>query len=136
MESRVKLVGHPVHPMLVVFPAALLATGAVLDLLSLSRGAVMLAQVAQLNIGIGLVIGVIAMAVGWIDWLAVPEKTRAKRIGAMHGISNMLAILMFGFVWMMRRGIDATVLSTGLMTVEVAALLTMLFAGWLGGELV
>jgi uncharacterized membrane protein len=35
MESRVKLFGHPVHPMLIVFPLGLLATAVVFDLLYL-----------------------------------------------------------------------------------------------------
>ena len=31
MESRVKLAGHPVHPMLIVFPLGLLTTAVVFD---------------------------------------------------------------------------------------------------------
>jgi uncharacterized membrane protein len=32
MEARAKLLGHPVHQMLVVFPLGLLATGVIFDL--------------------------------------------------------------------------------------------------------
>jgi uncharacterized membrane protein len=31
MESRAKVAGHPVHPMLIVFPLGLLATAVVFD---------------------------------------------------------------------------------------------------------
>ncbi|HET8785745.1 MAG TPA: DUF2231 domain-containing protein [Candidatus Limnocylindrales bacterium] len=33
MESRLKLLGHPIHPMLIVFPLGPLATAAVFDIL-------------------------------------------------------------------------------------------------------
>ena len=38
MESKTKLFGHPIHPMLVVFPLGLLATAVVFDILYLSNG--------------------------------------------------------------------------------------------------
>jgi uncharacterized membrane protein len=31
MESRYKVLGHPIHPMLIPFPLALLATAAIFD---------------------------------------------------------------------------------------------------------
>ena len=133
VESRIKVLGHPLHPMLVVFPVGLLVTSACVDVFAFWRQMAALA-LAQLNIGVGLPIGIIAMSVGWLDWLAIPEKTRAKRIGAIHGVSNMLAIVMFGIVWIMRRGYSMTMLPTWLIVVEVAGLLTILFAGWLGGD--
>ena len=36
MESRTKLFGHPVHPMLVVFPLGLLGTAVVFDIIRLA----------------------------------------------------------------------------------------------------
>jgi uncharacterized membrane protein len=35
MNSRVKLLGHPLHPMLVVYPLGLLSTAVIFDLLSM-----------------------------------------------------------------------------------------------------
>src|ERR1051325_197133 len=35
MESRAKLLGHPVHPMLIVFPLGLLATEIAFDIVAL-----------------------------------------------------------------------------------------------------
>ena len=36
MQSRVKLLGHPIHPMLVVFPLGLLAMSVIFDVLTLA----------------------------------------------------------------------------------------------------
>jgi uncharacterized membrane protein len=136
LESRVKLLGHPVHPMLIVFPVGLLVTGALLDVAAFWRNAPTFATVAHIDIGIGLVTALIAMVFGWLDWLAIPEKTRAKRIGAIHGVANMLAVIMFGISWAMRRGTAITILGNELLLLEVAGLATLLVGGWLGGELV
>src|SRR5215217_8159803 len=96
MESRVKLFGHPLHPMLVVFPFGLFVTAAGLDLVYRWTTVPALPGVAQLNIQIGLVVGLIAAVVGWIDWFAIPAGTRAKKIGLLHGASNMIAVALFG----------------------------------------
>jgi uncharacterized membrane protein len=37
MESKAKLLGHPLHPMLIVFPLGLLATAVVFDIVGLRR---------------------------------------------------------------------------------------------------
>ena len=38
MESRAKLLGHPVHQMLIVFPLGLLAMAVIFDLLAIGLG--------------------------------------------------------------------------------------------------
>jgi uncharacterized membrane protein len=136
VESRFKFLGHPIHPVLVVFPVALLVTAAALDLLTWWQGAFHYAAVAHLNMGIGVAIGIIAMAFGWLDWLAIPERTRAKRIGAIHGVLNMVALALFALTWAQRQGTADLAISATWLTVEVAALLILAVGGWLGGELV
>src|SRR5207247_8776763 len=44
MESRAKLVGHAIHPMLIVFPLGLLGTAVLFDLVYLLTGNAVLAQ--------------------------------------------------------------------------------------------
>jgi len=79
MESRVKLFGHPVHQMLVVFPLGLLATSVVFDIIHLASGAAYAATVAYALIASGIVGGLLAAPFGLIDWVAIPSGTRAKR---------------------------------------------------------
>jgi len=38
MESRDKLAGHPIHPMLIAFPLGLLATAVILDVIAFTSG--------------------------------------------------------------------------------------------------
>jgi len=136
MESRVKLLGHPLHTILIVFPLGLLATGVVFDLLARFSGdGATCALVAYYMISAGLIGGALAAVPGWVDWFAIPEGTRAKRVGLMHGGGNVTVLVIFALSWWLRRGVvedpglAATVLST-------AGAGLALVTGWLGGELV
>ena len=57
MESRLKLLGHPIHPMLIVFPLGLLATSVVFDIVHLIANNGQWAQAAFFDIGAGIVGG-------------------------------------------------------------------------------
>ncbi len=136
MESRAKLLGHPIHPMLIVLPLGLFISAVVFDAVYLWRGSPTFATVAYWNIAAGIVGGLLAAVFGLIDWVAIPAGTRAKRIGLLHGAGNVVVVLMFAIVWWMRaNSFDATP-TTGLFLLEVVALALGSVAGWLGGELV
>lgn len=136
MESRAKLLGHPIHPMLIVLPLGLFIAAVVFDAFYLWRRTPAFATVAYWNIAAGIIGGLLAAVFGLIDWLAIPSGTRAKRIGLLHGASNVLVVGAFALVWWVR-STSADVSPTGtVFLVEAAALLLGAFAGWLGGELV
>jgi uncharacterized membrane protein len=136
VESRVKLLGHPVHPMLVVFPLGLFIAAVIFDGIYLWRGSAMFASVAYWNIAAGIIGGLAAAVFGLIDWLAIPSGTRAKRIGLLHGGSNVVVVLIFAAVWWMRADASDLTPTTNVFLLEVAALAIGSVAGWLGGELV
>jgi uncharacterized membrane protein len=136
MESKAKLLGHPMHPMLVVLPLGLFIAAVVFDGIYLWRGTTTLATVGYWNIAGGIVGGLLAAVFGLIDWFAIPAGTRAKRIGLLHGGSNVVVVVMFALVWWLRTGTDDLATTTTLYLVEVAALVLGAVAGWLGGELV
>jgi uncharacterized membrane protein len=81
MESRAKLLGHPIHQMLVVFPLGLLAMAVVFDLLAIGLSQGYWSELAYWMIAAGVVTGLVAAPFGTIDWFAIPAGTRAKRIG-------------------------------------------------------
>ena len=83
MESRAKLFGHPIHQMLIVFPLGLLAMAAIFDVLAMVRQTGYWSEIAYWMIAAGVITGLVAAPFGFIDWLAIPRETRAKRIGAL-----------------------------------------------------
>jgi uncharacterized membrane protein len=136
MESRVKLLGHPVHPMLVVFPIGLLATAVIFDFLySIFRKPV-LAMVSFYMIVSGVIGGLMAAIFGLIDWLALPLNSRAKQIGGWHGLGN-LAIVVLSAVSALLRGRNVNSVPSGPARILSSAVLVMaLVTSWIGGELV
>jgi uncharacterized membrane protein len=136
MESRAKLLGHPVHPMLIVIPLGLFIAAVVFDAFYLWQSTPAFASVSYWNIAGGVIGGLLAAVFGLIDWLAIPANTRAKRIGLIHGAANVVVVALFSAAWLMRGGTIDNAPTTTVFLVEVAALLLGAVSGWLGGELV
>ena len=135
MESRAKLLGHPIHQMLIVFPLGLLAMAVIFDALALLLADGYWSEIAFWMIAAGVVTGLLAAPFGTIDWAAIPAGTRAKRIGALHGIGNVIVVALFALSWWMRRGAPSTPETLALLLSFAGAGLA-LGTGWLGGELV
>jgi uncharacterized membrane protein len=135
MDSRAKMLGHPVHPMLVVFPLGLFATSLVFDLVRLAGGGDSFSVAAFYMIAAGIVGGLAAAVFGLVDFLAIPRHTRAKTIGAAHGLANVVIVGLFIASWGIRYG-DPAAAKGGAILLSGIAVLLALVSGWLGGELV
>lgn len=135
MESRVKFLGHPVHPMLIVFPLGLLATAVVFDIVYLIFDKPQWAVVAYYMIGAGVVGGLAAALFGWLDWLGIPAGTRAKRIGLWHGLGNVAVLVLFILSWVLRRD-NPSEPTTGAIVAGLSGVMLALITAWVGGELV
>ena len=135
MEARVKLLGHPVHQMLVVFPLGLLGASVVFDILYWWLDHPIMIEVAFWTMAGGVLAGLLAAPFGVLDWLAIPKGSRARHIGRLHGLGNVIVILLFGGSWLLRSqaedhvSLTATALSLG-------GVALALVTAWLGGELV
>jgi uncharacterized membrane protein len=135
MESRAKMFGHAVHPILIVFPLGLLGTAVVFDIIYLIWGSGLMATVAFWMMTAGIIGGLLAAPFGFIDWMAIPNGTRAKTIGATHGMVNVLTLLLFVASWGMRFDLPEQP-ETLASILSLVGLGTALLGGWLGGELV
>ncbi|WP_266367676.1 DUF2231 domain-containing protein [Tellurirhabdus rosea] len=136
MESRAKIVGHPAHPILIVFPLGLLATSVIFDVVYLINGNTTMTVVSFWMIAAGLIGGLVAAVPGWIDWFSIPSGTRAKSVGLMHGVGNVIVLILFALSWLFRRDEVDHVPSTIALTASFVAFAIAGFTGWLGGELV
>ncbi|MEU2612923.1 DUF2231 domain-containing protein [Micromonospora sp. NPDC007271] len=136
MESRLKVLGHPLHPMLVMFPVALLITAVIFDVIDAAGGPRYLAEAAYWNMAFGLVGGVLAAVAGAVDLLALPAGTRAKQVGLTHAAANLAVILLFAAVWVVRLNADSRAAGGALIAIEVVAVAILGLSAWLGGELV
>jgi uncharacterized membrane protein len=136
MQSRATLFGHAIHPILIVFPLGLLTTGVIFDAIYLIWGYENIGLAAYWMIVAGTIGGIIASPFGWFDWLSIPNGTRAKSIGLMHGVGNTAVVLLFfGSWWLRTYGISESAQFAAYLF-SFAALPLAFVGGWLGGELV
>lgn len=136
MDSRAKLLGHPIHQQLIVFPLGAFGIGLLFDLIALFQNdGENLHRAAGYVIAAGIVGGLLAALFGLIDWLGIPDGVRAKRIGAMHGIGNVAVVVLFAAAWLLRRDKPEDP-STLPIVLEAVGVALSLVTGWLGGELV
>jgi uncharacterized membrane protein len=135
MESRAKALGHAIHPMLIPFPLGLLATAVVFDIVYLATDRAGFAVAAGYMIAAGIIGGLLAAPFGWIDWFKIPAGTRAKRIGLVHGLGNIVVVVLFAVSWLLRvsNGWDPTVWA---LVCSFAAVVLAVATAWMGGELV
>ncbi len=134
MKSRALFLGHPVHQMLVVFPLGVLATAVVFDIIYLISESLTWPFVAYWMMAAGIVGALIAAPFGTIDWLAIPRGTRARRIGAIHGIGNGVVTLLFVASWLLRNPYEPP--TTLALVCSFGGAVLSLLTAWLGGELV
>jgi uncharacterized membrane protein len=131
-----RLLGHQIHPMIIVFPLGLLAASLAFDLAHLATKNVAFSQTAYWNMLAGILGGLLAAVFGLWDWLAIPDGTRAKRIGVIHGLVNLAVVVLFVVNFLIRRGQVDHVPPTAALVLSFVAIGLALVGGWLGGELV
>jgi uncharacterized membrane protein len=135
MEGRVKLFGHPLHQMLIVLPLGLLTGAIAFDVVRLLTGNAYWSEIAYWLIAAGVIGGLAAAPFGLLDWTKIPPHTRAKRVGTLHGLGNLLVVLLFATSWWLRRDDPRTPAFLALALSFAGGALAAV-TGWLGGELV
>ncbi len=139
MESRAKALGHPIHQMLIPFPFGLLATAVIFDIIYLIWGNPTMVTVSYWMIIAGIIGAIAAAPFGLIDWLVIPKGTRAKSVGLLHGLGNVVVLLLFLGSWYLRYSgpqIPPYVPSTLALALSFIGFVLAGGTGWLGGELV
>ncbi|MGE5462868.1 MAG: DUF2231 domain-containing protein [Syntrophothermus sp.] len=136
MNRPVKLLKHPLHPMLIVFPLGLLSGGVIFDLIAKFTGNQGFYVVSYWMIAAGIVGGLLAAIFGFMDWLSIRSDTRAKSVGMWHGLGNLVIVLLFAASWWMRSNDSNNVPGTFAFILSLLGAGLALVTAWLGGELV
>ena len=135
MESKARLLGHPIHQMLIVFPLGLLTTAIVFDVIHLATHTPLWSTISYWMIAAGIIGGLVAAIFGVIDWVAIPRGTRAYRLGLLHGLGNVCLVLLFALSWWLRRPDPGSPSVFAIVLVVLGGALSLV-TGWIGGELV
>lgn len=138
MYSKVKIAGHPVHPVFVSYPVAFYTATLACYIVYGFNGHPFWFKVAVAANIAGAVMAVVATLPGFIDWLNIPADSRAKKTGLFHMVCNVLALLCFGLnAWLQYLKWDEANPALGLaLPLSGLGFLLTLIAGFLGRTLV
>lgn len=128
--------GHPFHPIFVTIPIGAWTASLFFDLASkvVEDGAA-LGRAAWWLIGVGVVGAALAALFGFLDYLTIPSRTRAKQTATLHLILNVATLALFASSFAIRRGDAAVETDMGPIVISVVALGLLSVSGWLGGRL-
>jgi uncharacterized membrane protein len=135
METKASFLGHPIHQMMIVLPLGLLSTAATFDLIASGTRNRRMARANHYVLTAGLLTAAASAVPGAIDFWEIPWNTRAKKIGLLHGIGNLVVTGLFAASWARRRRNPRRVDAAAVALSSSGALLALV-TGWLGGELV
>ena len=131
-----RLLGHPVHAMLVHFPIVFWSCTLVADVVSLITRASLATELAFGALAIGCVSGLLAMVAGIVDFLDVPRESPARDVSVSHLMAMCSAWLIFLVALALRGFPPTTPVTIAALIASAAGFLTMAYGAWLGGRLV
>jgi len=134
MESRLRIAGQTVQPILVTFPLGLFLMAVIFDVADLAGGPAILGTLAYWNVIAGLLAGVLAALAAAVDLIFV-RRLEAKRIGVLHVLLNMATLILFAVALMVRIGTPDRQIGVGLFLVELLAVALGGFGAWFAGVL-
>lgn len=129
---RLRFFGHPLHPATVHFPIGLLVGATVVDVLAV-LGLDLGPKAANLLLILGLCAAAASVATGFLDFLSLAEDPLVERTATFHFLSISAALGLYGASLWLRNVTESTVL---VLTTSLGGAFVLLFAGWLGGQLV
>lgn len=134
-ESRIAILGHPVHAMSVSFPVALTFCGFGADLIYWWTGDAFWTRAAMWGVGAGFLFGIFAGISGTAELLLVPG-IRARAAAWTHFIIAVVLLSLLGANWGYRLyGYESAVLPYGIL-LSALSVGVVSFTGWHGGKLV
>jgi len=122
--------------MLIVYPLGLFSMAVIFDILYLIFNNRLLPTASYYMIAAGVLGGLLAAIFGFIDWLGLPNNSRAKNIGLWHGLGNFVITLLFAASWLFRSDNVDFVPDSLPLILSFAGAAMALVTAWIGGELV
>ncbi|MEG3919949.1 MULTISPECIES: DUF2231 domain-containing protein [unclassified Microcoleus] len=134
ITSTLSVAGHPIHPIIVIFPVAFLVGAAGTDIGYWLTSDPFWARASLWLMGVGFAAGILAAITGFLDFFKV-KRVRDRSAGWLHMGGNVAVMVLTLINLLLRQGNPAEpIVYTGLaISIVVATLLGI--TGWFGGEL-
>jgi uncharacterized membrane protein len=134
-----KLLGHPLHIMLIHFPSALLPMDFVCSLIAFQSGNASFAHAAFFALAGGVVLGILALITGGYDLIHVAEnKPLALKTALIHGGINGTVIMVYCVLAFRayKAFPNLTVDSIGILILKGSMVTLMIAGNYFGGSLI
>jgi uncharacterized membrane protein len=95
LYSKVKLLDHPIHPLLVAFPITFYSSTLLGFIAYLATGDRDWFRLAYFANAAGVVTALVAAIPGFLDWTGIPSHLRAKQVGVVHMTLNLIIVSIF-----------------------------------------
>ncbi|GAA4693373.1 DUF2231 domain-containing protein [Phytohabitans rumicis] len=135
MQTRLKISGHPVHPLMMTLPLGLFVCAVLFDLGGVAGSLDFLGQVGYWTLVAGLFAAMLAVGAGMIDLWDVPGGA-GKRRAVAYQFANLGMVALFAIACLGRVDAQTHPPTTGLFLVELLALAAGGFGAWLGATMV
>lgn len=133
---KLRIAGHPVHPILTDFPVGLWALSFVWDIVAISTGNPLWWTISFWTMLVGLLMALPTAVTGLIDFTGIRDTDPARRTAILHMVLNVSVASLFLINLLLRGGSEPparpglAVLLTGISVVILG------LGGWFGGKLV
>jgi len=137
MESKARIGGHPIHPMLIPFPLALWTTSFATDVLFYFQRNSTFLIISKFLLAAGILGALAAAIAGIIDWLAIKDR-QARKVANWHARLNIIALIVFAVSFFLRLSKYGHLVGHHLMIPFILSLVGVILisiSGYLGGEL-
>lgn len=134
--AKTTFAGHPLHPILIAAPVALLPTSFMFDLMYLATENESYAEAAYYTMLGGYFGGIAAAAAGAGDYFTIPsDEHHLQTVANRHAVLNLSALALYSLNLLLRRGKRP---ATGALPIALSAIgMTGLFiSAWFGGDMV
>ncbi len=139
MRSRMSILGHPLHPMLIALPIGLFAWTLVADIVYAGSGRTHEWYSIAFWSGIAAIVTALLAALpGFGDYFTMAVHSDARGMATAHMLLNLSVVVLFLVAMLLmlgdgalRGGRQATVL-----VLHAVGVGLLLLSGWLGGEMV
>jgi uncharacterized membrane protein len=135
ITSTAAIAGHPIHPLLVLFPIAFLVAAFGTDLGYWLTRDPFWARASIWLIGAGFISGIVAAIPGLMDFIGI-TRVRKRSAGWFHLIANIVILSLSLVNWILRLGnLTGSIIPVGSIISTIVAVLLGL-SGWYGAELI
>jgi uncharacterized membrane protein len=139
MHSRAKILGHPLHPMLVGFPVAFYTATLIASIVYAATMNPFWFRVAGVANWAGVAMAAVAAVPGLVDWATgIPHGSAAKKTGLIHMSLNVTALIVFliNAIRLSNQWDEVLPPAGGSIVLSAIGVLLTLAAGFLGWSLV